>query len=76
MEINYLPYILTFVFLFLSVFVFKGYKYQVKAKYKLNSTVKLSLVIAAKNEEKSINILINFLEKLSYPNENFEIIIV
>ena len=76
MEINYLPYIVTFVFLFLAVFVYNGYKYQRKTKYKLNSSALLSIIIAAKNEEKNINFLIDSLEQLNYPNENFEVIIV
>jgi cellulose synthase/poly-beta-1,6-N-acetylglucosamine synthase-like glycosyltransferase len=76
MEIIYLSYILSFVFLLLAVIVYKGYKFECKIKDSSNSTSELSIVIAAKNEEKNINSLIDSLEKLNYPNENFEIIIV
>ena len=76
MEINYFSYIVTFVFLFLAVYVFNGYKFQGKTKYKLNITSLLSIIIAAKNEEKNINSLIDSFEQLNYPNENFEVIIV
>ncbi len=37
---------------------------------------KLSLIIAAKNEEQNIYSLIDSLEKLNYPNENFEVIFI
>ncbi len=36
----------------------------------------MSLIIAAKNEEQNIYSLIDSLEKLNYPNENFEVIFV
>ncbi|HEX9250944.1 MAG TPA: glycosyltransferase [Ignavibacteriaceae bacterium] len=37
---------------------------------------KLSLIIAAKNEEKNINSLLDSLEQLNYPIENYEVIFV
>ncbi|MFZ2322335.1 MAG: glycosyltransferase [Ignavibacteriaceae bacterium] len=40
------------------------------------SSIKLSLIIAAKNEEQNIDRLISSLEKLQYPEENFEVIFV
>jgi cellulose synthase/poly-beta-1,6-N-acetylglucosamine synthase-like glycosyltransferase len=38
--------------------------------------LKLSVIIAAKNEEKNIDILFEHLENLDYPEENFEVILI
>jgi len=78
MEIIYLTYFLTFTFLLLAIYVYKGYKLELKKQIlSFNKTfLKLSLIIAAKNEERNINSLIDSLERLNYPNENFEVIIV
>ena len=76
MEIIYLSYILSFIFLFIAIVVYKGYKYESKIKHTTNTTSKLSIIIAAKNEEKNINSLIDSIQQLNYPNENFEVIIV
>ncbi len=76
MEIIYLSYILLFAFLLLAIVVYKGYKYESRVKNINNSTSKLSIIIATKNEETNINSLIDSIEQLDYPNENFEVIIV
>ena len=51
---------------------------RVKSKQKIlqKTDLKFSIVIAAKNEEKNIPGLINSLNNLNYPKENFEIILV
>jgi cellulose synthase/poly-beta-1,6-N-acetylglucosamine synthase-like glycosyltransferase len=42
----------------------------------VNSTLKYSIIVAAKNESKNIPILISALIKINYPNVNYEVIIV
>lgn len=78
MEIFYFIYTFTFTFLLLAIYIYNGYKFEVKKQlltfYKTSH--KLSLIIAAKNEEKNIHTLIHFLERLDYPEENFEVIFV
>jgi cellulose synthase/poly-beta-1,6-N-acetylglucosamine synthase-like glycosyltransferase len=76
MEIIYLSYIISFVFLLTAINIYKAFVYQIGKKNNINFKQKLSIVIAARNEEKNINSLLNSLEKLNYPNENFEVIIV
>lgn len=78
MEILYLTYFLTFSFLLLAIYVYKGYNFESKKQLHSfpKSSLKLSVIIAAKNEEQNINILFNYLEKLDYPQENFEVILV
>lgn len=76
MEIIYLSYIISFIFLLIAVTIYKGYTNEGKILDTTNTKSKLSIVIAAKNEAGNINSLIDSLEKLDYPNENFEVIIV
>ena len=59
-----------------AVSVYKAFIYQIGRKKSTTSKPKLSLIIAAKNEEKNINSLFDSLEQLNYPNENFEVIII
>jgi cellulose synthase/poly-beta-1,6-N-acetylglucosamine synthase-like glycosyltransferase len=59
-----------------AVSVYKAFIYQLGRKKVTTSKPKLSIVIAVKDEEKNIISLIDSLEKLNYPNENFEVIIV
>lgn len=76
MEIIYSSYIISFVFLLIAINTYKAFAYQLEKKSDITSKPKLSLIIAAKNEEKNIISLIDSLEKLNYPLENFEVIIV
>lgn len=78
MEFIYLSYILTFAFLFLSIHVYNGFKFELKKQLHSfhKTSLKLSLIIAAKNEAENINKLFDHLERLDYPHENFEVIIV
>jgi cellulose synthase/poly-beta-1,6-N-acetylglucosamine synthase-like glycosyltransferase len=78
MEILYFAYTLTFTFLLLGIYIYNGYKFEVKKQFLSfhKTSLKLSLIIAAKNEEKNISTLIHFLERLDYPEENFEAIFV
>ena len=76
MEFIYLTYIVLFSFLLLAINIYKAFIYQLNRKNKLSFKPKLSLIIAAKNEEENILFLIDSLEKLNYPKENFEVIIV
>ena len=59
-----------------AVSVYKAFIYQLSRKKVTTSKPKLSVIIAVKNEEKNIISLIDSLEKLNYPNENFEVIII
>ena len=76
MEIIYLSYILSFLFLFIAIVIYKGYRYESKIKHTTNTTSKLSIIIAAKNEETNINSLVDSIEQLDYPKKNFEVIFV
>jgi len=76
MEFVYLTYILIFLFLLISISIYNGFKFEIKKHYIPTNTLKLSLVIAAKNEEQNIAALIESLEQLKYPKENYEVIIV
>ena len=76
MEILYLVYIAVTIFLFVAINIYKGFDHQLKRNFKFTTKPKLSLIIAAKNEEQNIYSLIDSLEKLNYPNENFEVIFV
>jgi cellulose synthase/poly-beta-1,6-N-acetylglucosamine synthase-like glycosyltransferase len=76
MEIIYSSYIISFVFLLTAINIYKAFAYQIGKKSNITFKQKLSIVIAAKNEEKNINSLFDSLELLNYPNENYEVIIV
>lgn len=78
MEIIYITYFLTFIFLGFAINVYNGYKYELKKQLVTFQKIyiNLSLIISAKNEEKNILFLLDSLEKLNYPKENFEVIIV
>jgi cellulose synthase/poly-beta-1,6-N-acetylglucosamine synthase-like glycosyltransferase len=77
-EILFFIYFLTFSFLLLAIYVYKGYRFESKKQLHSfpKSSLKLSVIIAAKNEEQNINILFNYLENLDYPQENFEVILI
>ncbi|MEO8231634.1 MAG: glycosyltransferase [Ignavibacteriota bacterium] len=76
MDLITLTYIIIILFLLVAINVYKGFSYQLSRKFTTTSNPKLSLVIAAKNEENNIESLINSLEQLNYPKENLEIVIV
>lgn len=46
------------------------------ARHSLKSKVKISVIIAAKNEEKNLSSLVKFIKNQDYPSEFFEVIIV
>lgn len=71
-----LTYIIIIFFLLVVINVYKGFVYQLNRKSKLTFKPKLSLIIAAKNEEKNINSLLDSLEQLNYPVENYEVIFI
>lgn len=76
METIYIASILFAAFLFIAISLHKGFIYQLSKNTSPSSKPKLSLIISARDEEANINSLIDSLEKLNYPNENFEVIIV
>jgi biofilm PGA synthesis N-glycosyltransferase PgaC len=76
MEFIYLTYLITFLFLLLAIYLYNGFKLEIRKQPLYKSLNNLSVIIAAKNEEKNINLLIDSLEKLDYPKDNFEVIIV
>ena len=76
MEIFTVSYITLTIFLLIAVNVYKGFAFQLNKNTLPASTPKLSLIIAAKNEEANIPSLIDSIENLNYPKENFEVIII
>ena len=76
MEFIHFSYILTFAFLLVAINLYNGFKHQVKKLHMIISKPKLSIIIAAKNEESNISSLIDSIDQLNYPKENFEVIIV
>jgi cellulose synthase/poly-beta-1,6-N-acetylglucosamine synthase-like glycosyltransferase len=60
----------------MAVSVYKGYLYQIKQKSGSINKPELSVVIAAKNEEENIPLLFESLDKINYPVEKFEVILV
>lgn len=76
MEIIYSSYIISFVFLLTAINIYKAFAYQIGKKSNITFKQKLSIVIAAKNEEKNINSLFDSLELLNYPKDNYEVIFV
>lgn len=76
MEIFTISYIVLTLFLLIAVNVYKAFIFQLNKNSLPVSTPKLSLIIAAKNEEHNIPSLIESIENLNYPKENFEVIIV
>lgn len=78
MELIHISYLITFIFLLSAIYVYNGFKFELKKQlHSFHKThLKLSVIIAAKNEEKNINTLFEHLEKLEYPAENFEVILI
>ena len=76
MEPIYLAYIISFAFLLSAVNAYNSFKYQSSKKNITFSKPNLSIIISAKNEKENIFPLIDALEQLNYPKENFEVIIV
>ncbi len=74
--------ICSFTFLFLIIPVFFSLKDLFSKEEILepdslhNSSIKISIIVAARNESKNIASLINSLKKLNYPNNDFEVILV
>ena len=61
----------------MAIYVYNGFKFELKKQTLIHKTsLKLSLIIAAKNEEQNIPQLISSLEQLQYPKENLEVIFV
>ncbi len=69
-------YIIMILFLLAAIIAYKGFRHQSERKFTISTKQKLSIIIAAKNEEDNIESLITSLEQLNYPEENFEVIIV
>ncbi len=78
MELIHFIYFITFVFLLFAIYIYNGFKFELKKQlhtfYKTH--LKLSVIIAAKNEEKNVIQLLASLSKLNYPEENYEVIFV
>ncbi len=74
----YIAYTITFLFIFIAVIVYNGYNYKINksSNFLINQKLNFSVIIAAKNEENNISYLIDSIENLNYPKENFEVIIV
>ena len=69
-------FLLTLIFLIYTLLIYSALNKLFRYK-KLNRTeLKLSVIIAAKNEENNITNLISALKKQSYPSNLFEVIIV
>lgn len=69
-------YIITFSFLLLAIYTYNGFKFELGKLPIYKTFPKLSVIIAAKNEEKNVTQLLDSLSKLHYPEENYEVIIV
>ncbi len=69
-------YIITFSFLLLAIYIYNGFKFELGKLPIYKTFPKLSVIIAAKNEEKNVTQLLDSLSKLNYPEENYEVIIV
>ncbi len=76
MDLITITYLEIILFLLAAINVYKGFVFQLSRKFTATSKPRLSIVIAVKNEETNIFSLIDSLEKLNYPNENLEVIIV
>ncbi len=72
----YITYILLFGFLLLAIYIYNGFKFELRKMPIYKTSPKLSVIIALRNEEKNIDQLINSLSQLNYPEENFEVILV
>jgi cellulose synthase/poly-beta-1,6-N-acetylglucosamine synthase-like glycosyltransferase len=71
--------IITAFLLLYGLLIFYYFYFWLHAKefsISVNSTVNISVVIAARNEESNIARLLEALEKQTYPKEFFEIIVV
>lgn len=76
MEILHISYLVAIIFLLIAIIVYKGFEHQLNRNFRYTSKPNLSVIIAAKDEANNINSLLDSLELLNYPNENFEIIFV
>lgn len=76
MEAQTLAIFISFLLFTLLVIVYKGYLSQIGLKNDSLNRPKLSLIIALKNEENNVYTLKQSVEKLKYPNEEFEVIFV
>lgn len=72
----YITYILLFSFLLLAIYIYNGFKFELRKMPIYKTSPKLSVIIALRNEEKNVDQLINSLSQLNYPEENFEVILV
>lgn len=70
-------YIIAFVYLALILWLTVGwFRLPGCEKNNIKPNIFISIVIAARNEEKNIGLLLNDLKKQNYPNKMFEVIIV
>ncbi len=72
----YLIVTLAVIFVLVNIILFIQLRNLFSAKPELNYEVDISIIIAAKNEEKNIPSLIESLSSLNYPAEKYEVIIV
>jgi len=69
-------FMLTIIFLLYTIIIYSSLNKLFKPEFLSPSELKLSIVIAAKNEADNITSLITALKKQSYPSHLFEVIIV
>ena len=67
---------LLFLFLLINIYIVIILKRRPSLNPHFGKYLNISVIIAAKNEEKIIHKLIDSLKKLDYPKENFEVIII
>src|SRR3970040_1062722 len=68
--------ILIFIFLFINLLFYVSIRQTFSKKIKQGSEIKISVVVAAKNEEENITGLISALSNQNYDKNLFEVIIV
>lgn len=76
MESQTLILLLSFSLAVFYFCVYLGFISQFRSKYNHPNRLKLSLIIALKNEEKNIGMLLRSLDSLDYPKDDLEIIFV
>ena len=69
-------FLLTLIFLIYTLLIYSALNKLFKWEKFIATELKLSVIVAAKNEEKNIHTLISALKKQSYPSNLFEVIIV
>ncbi len=69
-------FLFTLIFLIYSIFIYSALNKLLRPEKLTSTDLKLSVVIAAKNESNNITTLIDYLKNQNYPDKLFEVIIV